>query len=113
MMSVDLYQPAGRSAYLAAFHAAQALISEHTGRAIKTHRGVHTEFQRLTRNDPAFDADLRAFLSRSYELKAIADYGTDPHVDISAAQALEAIGAADRFVEQVTTMIAKHADRST
>jgi uncharacterized protein (UPF0332 family) len=28
---------AGRSAYLAAFHAAQALIAEKTGRAVKTH----------------------------------------------------------------------------
>ncbi len=31
---------AGRSAYLAAFHAAQGLIAERTGRAAKTHKGV-------------------------------------------------------------------------
>jgi uncharacterized protein (UPF0332 family) len=32
-------EAAGRTAYLAGFHAAQALISERTGRAVKTHRG--------------------------------------------------------------------------
>jgi hypothetical protein len=43
---------AGRSAYLAAFHAAQALIAERTGRAaVKTHKGVNASFQRLTMGD--------------------------------------------------------------
>ena len=32
---------AGRNAYLAAFHAARALIFERTGKVAKTHRGVH------------------------------------------------------------------------
>jgi uncharacterized protein (UPF0332 family) len=31
---------AGRAAYLAAFHAAQALISERTGRVARSHHGV-------------------------------------------------------------------------
>lgn len=40
-----LYQPivpriAGREAYLAAFHAAEALLYERTGRIAKTHRGL-------------------------------------------------------------------------
>jgi uncharacterized protein (UPF0332 family) len=54
---------AGRLAYLAAFHAAQALIVERTSRAAKTHAGVHSQFHRLTRDDTRFDAGLRGFLS--------------------------------------------------
>jgi hypothetical protein len=38
------HDAAGRTAYLAGFHAAQALISERTGRTVKTHRGVNTAF---------------------------------------------------------------------
>lgn len=38
---------AGREAYLAAFHAAQALIYERTSRIAKTHRGVRIQFSRL------------------------------------------------------------------
>ena len=76
MLGIRLYDAAGRSAYLAGFHAAQAFISEKTGRTVKTHKGVHTEFQRLTKDNPTFVPDLRAFLSQAYNLKAIADYET-------------------------------------
>jgi uncharacterized protein (UPF0332 family) len=44
MLSVHLHDAARRTAYLAGFHAARALISEMTGKASKTHRGVHGEF---------------------------------------------------------------------
>jgi uncharacterized protein (UPF0332 family) len=40
---VGLGNDAGRNAYLAEFHAAQALIYDRTGRAAKTHNGVHLE----------------------------------------------------------------------
>ncbi len=65
---------AGRAAYLAGFHAAQALIFERSGRVLKTHSGVQTEFARLAKSDPAFATELRRFLSRSYNLKQVADY---------------------------------------
>jgi uncharacterized protein (UPF0332 family) len=64
---------AGREAYLAGFHAAQALISEQTGRSVKTHTGVRTEFHRLVRNEARVDDELRAFLGFAFNLKAIAD----------------------------------------
>ena len=35
----DLNHAAGRTVYLAGFHAAQAFISEGTGRSVKTHKG--------------------------------------------------------------------------
>jgi uncharacterized protein (UPF0332 family) len=34
---------AGRAAYLAGLHAAQALIFERNGKVIKRHRGVHVQ----------------------------------------------------------------------
>lgn len=41
----------GRAAYLAGFHAAQALISERTGQIAKTHEGVNSQFNLLTRGN--------------------------------------------------------------
>lgn len=69
---------AGRTAYLAAFHAAQAFIFETHSRVFKTHTGVHAEFARLVKDDPRVDDELRAFLGLAYEFKAIADYETGP-----------------------------------
>jgi uncharacterized protein (UPF0332 family) len=89
---------AGRAAYLAAFHAAQALIAEKTGRAVKTHKGVNVSFQRLTMGDNRIDRDLRGFLSRGYDLKVSADYGTGPDGMVSEAAAHEAMATAKRFV---------------
>ena len=85
MLGVDLYEDAGRAAYLAAFHAAQALIAERTARSMKTHRGVHSEFARLTRDD-AFDSGLRTFLSRAYEFKSTADYDVGPDAFVPPEQ---------------------------
>ncbi len=52
ILGVGLNDDAGRAAYLAAFHAAQSVIFEQTGKLIKTHRGVQSEFLRLTKDDP-------------------------------------------------------------
>jgi uncharacterized protein (UPF0332 family) len=105
MLGVGLNEDAGRTAYLAAFHAAQALIFEHRDKAVKTHKGVRTEFLRLTRNDARIDPELRAFLGRAYNLKAIADYETGPSSQVSESSAREAIQTARRFVECITTFI--------
>ncbi len=53
MLGVDLTNAAGRTAYLAGFHAAQALIFEIYSRVFKTHTGVRTEFARLVKDDSA------------------------------------------------------------
>ena len=78
MMGLGLTDDAGRTAYLVGFHAAQAFIFETTGRVFKRHSGVQREFSRLVKDDPRVDTDLWAFLSRTYQLKAIADYLTGP-----------------------------------
>ncbi len=64
MLGAHLHDDAARAAYLAAFHAAQALIFERTGKVAKTHRGVQNEFLRLTKDDPSFAPDQRTFLSQ-------------------------------------------------
>ena len=95
---------AGRAAYLAGFHAAQALISERTGRSVKTHAGVNTEFHRLVRGDASIDDELRAFLGRTYQLKAIADYEAGPGAKVSPELATEAIATAKRFVARLAEL---------
>jgi uncharacterized protein (UPF0332 family) len=89
---------AGRAAYLAGLHAAQALIVESTGKSVRSHRGVQRELGRLTKDDPSFDSDLRAFLGRTYNLKAIADYETSPDSEVSRESASEALDESKRFV---------------
>lgn len=96
---------AGRAAYLAGLHAAQAFIFESTGKTSKRHGGVQRQFARLIKDDPRFDVELRAFLPRAYNLKAIADYQTGPNAQVSAAIARETITTARRFVECVASLI--------
>ena len=105
MLSVNLNEAAGRSAYLAAFHARQALLFQHLGKVLKTHAGVHAEFLRLTRNDSRLDPDLRVFLSRSHNLKAIADYEIEPEVGLTPTRAAEAIATGRRFVACLEGML--------
>ena len=50
MLGVGLDDDAGRAAYLAAFHAAQALIFARTGKVHKTHKGVQTSDFKVTKN---------------------------------------------------------------
>jgi uncharacterized protein (UPF0332 family) len=78
LLAQSFTDDAGRSAYLAGFHAAQALIFEMQGRSPKSHSGVQSQFAMLVRNEPVIDRDLRAFLGRTYNLKAIADYEPTP-----------------------------------
>ena len=105
ILRIDLYEAAGRTAYLAGFHAAQALIFETSGRIYKSHSGVHGEFSRLVKDDPHVDDDLRAFLGRTYSLKAIADYETGPGSHVSAESARDAIATARRFIDLIAGLL--------
>jgi uncharacterized protein (UPF0332 family) len=105
MLGVGLSEDAGRAAYLAGLHAAQAFIFENTDKARKKHSGVQREFARLMKDDPRFDVQLRAFLPRTYNLKAIADYETGPGSLVSPENAREAVQTARRFVANVASLI--------
>jgi uncharacterized protein (UPF0332 family) len=87
MMGVGLTDDAGRAAYLAGLHAAQVFIFETTEGVLKRHSGVQREFSRLVKDDPRVETGLRTFLSRTYQLKAIADYLTGPGSHVSAETA--------------------------
>jgi uncharacterized protein (UPF0332 family) len=105
-----LYQPlvpriAGREAYLAAFHAAEALLYERTGNIAKTHRGLRAQFARIAKDEPRIDQTVSEFLGRAYELKSLADYGTGTEATISIATATAAIETASRFVDCVAGVI--------
>jgi uncharacterized protein (UPF0332 family) len=102
---------AAREAYLAVYHAAEAYIFEHTGRAVKTHRGVRSQFSRLAQHEPHLGRELLTFLAEGYQFKAIADYGIGSAIGtISADDALSAIAAAARFIDTVAQLIPPGAD---
>ncbi len=113
IFAAGVAEDAARDAYLAAFHAAQGLIAERTGKEAKTHKGVHVQFARLTKDNSRLDAELRRLLPQSYDMKAIADYETGPGAMIPPEQAAAAIETATRFVECVAQLLAPDTSRKT
>jgi uncharacterized protein (UPF0332 family) len=105
MLNAGLNEDAARAAYLAAFHVAQAYIFERTGKAFKTHNGVHREFARLAMGDQRIDAELRRFLPRAYEFRSVADYFSGPNPVTAPEAAAEALETAHRFVVHFTQHI--------
>jgi uncharacterized protein (UPF0332 family) len=110
MMRTGLTDDAGRTAYLPGLHA--AFIFETNGRVYKKHSGIQREFSRLVRADARVDDALRTFLSRTYQLKAIADYETGPGSHVSVETATEAIQTARRLIECVAGLMPPEPDRS-
>ncbi len=104
MLKVGLNAAAGRTAYLAAYHAAQALLFERLQTVAKTHSGVQSEFLRLTKDDSRVDPALRSFLSRAYNLKAVADYEIGPDAEISPERAAQAVETGKRFVAHIAAL---------
>jgi uncharacterized protein (UPF0332 family) len=56
ILGAGVGEDAGRDAYLAAFHAAQALILARSGKVAKTHRGVQRLFSQLAKTDSLFES---------------------------------------------------------
>jgi uncharacterized protein (UPF0332 family) len=106
MLRIELWDAAGRTAYLAEFHAAQGLIFERTRKSLKTHRGVHSEFLRLTKNDARVEAELRVGMSQAYNLKTVADYEIGPGAKVSVERAKAELARATRFVARIADLIA-------
>ncbi|WP_114857834.1 HEPN domain-containing protein [Azospirillum brasilense] len=110
-LTVDLGNDAGRNAYLAAFHAAQSLIFERTGKVAKTHQGVQAEFTRLTKDDPRLPAEVRRFLAQAYNLKAVADYELGPDSILPLERAEKAVADAEAFVDRVADLLTSSAEQ--
>jgi uncharacterized protein (UPF0332 family) len=102
---IELAEAAGRAAYLAGFHAAQALIFERSSKVPKTHRGVHAQFSRFARDEPMLGAELSRFLSQAYDFKAVADYEIGPDATVPLAEAIRAIEAAEDFVRRIGELL--------
>ena len=103
--AVGLAKVAARSAYYAGFHAAEAILSEYTGKIAKTHSGVRTELARLAITTLAIDKTFPAFLAKTYKYKEVSDYSIGPDAVITVDEARDAIENAVRFVELVTALL--------
>lgn len=102
---IGLSEAAGRAAYLAAYHAAQAFIYDRTNKVAKTHSGVRSEFARIAKDDPRVDRAFSAFLAQAYNLKTVADYAVGPGAGVTIAEAEEAIETASRFVDLIVRLL--------
>ena len=84
--AIELPDVAGRTAYLAAYHTAQAFIFDRTGKVTKSHGGA----QRVCapcKGQSRIDRAFAAFLAQAYTLKEIADYGVSPDAGVTIAEA--------------------------
>jgi uncharacterized protein (UPF0332 family) len=105
ILAAGVGEDAGRDAYLAGFHAAQALILARLGKVVKTHRGVHRLFFKLAKDQPQL-GELARFLSQAYNLKAVADYELGPGASVPLDRASAAIDTAERFIECIAGLLA-------
>lgn len=97
---------AARAAYLAGFHAAQALVFERTTRIAKSHSGLRSTFARLAKDDPRIDRTFTRFLARAYKSKEITDDGIGPQAVVTVAEAREMIVLATRLVDRIAEILA-------
>ena len=109
-ISISLQEPimaedAARNAYYAAFHAAKALIFERTGRTHKTHGGVNTGFNQISRTEPGIDQTMRAFLSIAYDFKRLTDYDIAQTAQVTPAIAAKTVKETERFVAVVRQLL--------
>lgn len=105
IMSIGLAKISARSAYYAAFHAAEALIFEFTGKIAKTHSGVRSELARLMPELPGINRNFLVFLAQAYKFKEISDYGVGDAAVVSDDEARTAIDEAAVLIEQVTALL--------
>lgn len=98
ILQIGLTKDAARSAYHAAFHAAEALIFEKTNRIAKTHSGVRGELAHLAKNDSQITRIMTSSLGTAYKYKEVDNYDTEPNTVITIAEVEDAILLADDFV---------------
>jgi uncharacterized protein (UPF0332 family) len=103
-MAIAIFDVAAREAYMAAFHAAQALLFERHGRVPRKHAGVHGAFAKLCTEEPGLDRAFGRFLADAYNLKQTADYAADRTID--ADRARQAIDKAGILVAAVEAALA-------
>jgi len=105
VLELGLNDEAGRIAYLAGFHAAEAIILNRTGKIAKTHSGVRSEFARIAKNDPDLNKEWVSFLGWAYDMKTTADYLCGYDTEVPRERAEEAIATAERFVSCINAIL--------
>jgi uncharacterized protein (UPF0332 family) len=90
---IELAEAAGRAAYLAMFHAAQALIFERSAKVPRT------RIAGFTLNFRGFE--LPRYLSQAYDFKTVADYEIGPDAVLPLAEAFTAIDMATKFIDRI------------
>ncbi len=106
IVGIGLAGGAARSACYAAFHAAEALIVEKTGRIAKSHSGVRSEFARLAKDDPRTGRAMTAFLAQAYKYKEIGDYGAGADAIVTRSDAQAAIRSAGDLLAHIEAFLA-------
>jgi uncharacterized protein (UPF0332 family) len=66
---------------------------------------VNSQFNLLIRDDARVDVELRGFLGRAYNLKAVADYETGPGSVVPLERVEAAIATARRFVACIEELL--------
>lgn len=105
IMGIPLAKVAARTAYYAAFHAAEALIVERTGKVAKTHSGVRSAFASLLKEMAASDRELLTFLTQAYKFKEIGDYSVGRGAIVTDDDAERALSQAEFFVDRVSKLL--------
>ena len=103
LLELEMFDIAGRQAYIASLTAARALIYERTGRASKTHKGVKTVMHQLVREGLPINRSLLVSLEYGFELKTTADYGESERISITEAE--KALELAGHFVAGIERLI--------
>ena len=96
-LSLPLYDEAGRLAYYAMYHAAQALVVERGFKPSKTHRGLRQLFARTALAEISAVQNLVGPLTNNYRFKWLADYDTTGAI-VDDATARAALTDAVTFV---------------
>jgi uncharacterized protein (UPF0332 family) len=94
---------------MAAFHAAEALVVEKTGKAAKTHAGLRTEFARLVQGTDRIERWMTTFLANGFRFKSLSDYDVTQEDPITVANAQALIVEARKSVARVADLLGEDA----
>lgn len=107
LLAAEATESACNRAYYAMHDAAHAALLatgfESLGAPIKTHQGLIGEFGKHIVRAGLLEADYGRSLNRVQIIRLAADYATDPP---DLAEAVDAVGQAERFVAAVRHLIA-------
>ena len=101
LVRAGLYLDAVSRAYYGMFYAARAAVNA-AGSEPKTHSGVASEFGRLYVRTERIEAGVARQLREIASKREDADY---EGIELSQADALDALGAAVRFVDEVGALL--------